>query len=100
MSASQPVERVVALLHEASYERLPQPVQIAGIPFEFSAVLAVSSSLDLVGGPSAAAGARALCGLCGVHGLHDVVGVLQGWLGAEPTVGDTRAAPTRPSAAP
>jgi hypothetical protein len=48
VSASQPVERVVALLREASYERLPQPVEIAGIPFEFSAVVAASSSLDLV----------------------------------------------------
>lgn len=48
MSTSQPVERVVELLHEASYERLPQPVAVGGIPFEFSAVLAASSSLDLV----------------------------------------------------
>lgn len=48
MSASQPVERVVALLREASYGPLPEPVAIAGIPFEFSAVLAASSSLDLV----------------------------------------------------
>jgi hypothetical protein len=48
VSVSQPVERVVTLLCEASYERLPQPVAVAGIPFEFSAVLAASSSLDLV----------------------------------------------------
>lgn len=48
MSASQPVERVVALLGEAGYERLPQPVEVAAIPFEFSAVLVGSSSLDLV----------------------------------------------------
>lgn len=47
MSASQPVERVVGLLGEAGYERLAQPVQVAGIPFEFSAVLTASSSLDL-----------------------------------------------------
>lgn len=45
---SQPVERVVVLLSEAGYERLAQPVEIAGIPFEFSAVLAARSSLDLV----------------------------------------------------
>lgn len=48
MSASQPVERVVALLSEAGYYRLPQPVAVADIPFEFAAVLAASSSLDLV----------------------------------------------------
>lgn len=48
MNASQPVERVVALLCEADYERLPQPVVVADIPFDFSAVLVKSSSLDLV----------------------------------------------------
>jgi hypothetical protein len=48
VSASQPVERVVALLCKAGYERLPQPVEVAAIPFEFSAVLAGSASLDLV----------------------------------------------------
>lgn len=48
MSASQPVDRVVTLLREASYEPLPQPVAVAGIPFEFSAVLTASSSLDIV----------------------------------------------------
>ena len=48
MNASQPVERVVALLREASYEPLPQPVAIADIPFEFSAVLVAGSTLDLV----------------------------------------------------
>jgi len=48
VSASQPVERVVALLSEAGYYRLVQPVAVADIPFEFSAVLAASSSLDLV----------------------------------------------------
>jgi hypothetical protein len=48
VSASQPVERVVTLLREAGYERLPQPVAVAAIPFEFSAVLVGSSSLDLV----------------------------------------------------
>lgn len=48
MSASQPVERTVALLHEAGYERLTQPVEIAGIPFQFSAFLTAGSSLDLV----------------------------------------------------
>jgi hypothetical protein len=48
VSASQPVERLVTLLSEAGYERLPQHIEIAAIPFEFSAVLAGSSSLDLV----------------------------------------------------
>lgn len=48
MSLSQPVERVVTLLGEGSYEPLAQPVTVAGIPFDFSAVLAVNSSLDLV----------------------------------------------------
>jgi hypothetical protein len=48
VSVSQPVERVVALLGEAGYERLPQPVRVAGIPFEFSAVLVAGSSLDLI----------------------------------------------------
>jgi hypothetical protein len=48
MSASQPVERIVALLSEAGYERLSPPIEVAAIPFEFSAVLAASSSLDLV----------------------------------------------------
>ena len=46
--ASRPVERVVALMNESGYERLPQPVEVAGIPFEFSAVLAARSSLDLI----------------------------------------------------
>jgi hypothetical protein len=48
VSASPPVERVVALLGEAGYDRLPQPIEVAAIPFEFSAVLAGRSSLDLV----------------------------------------------------
>jgi hypothetical protein len=48
VNVSQPVERVVALLREAGYERLPVPVAVAGIPFEFSAVLAARSSLDLI----------------------------------------------------
>lgn len=48
MSTSQPVERVVALLGKAGYDRLSQPVRVAGIPFEFSAVLVAGSSLDLI----------------------------------------------------
>jgi len=41
-------ERLVTLLGEAGYERLSQHIEVAAIPFEFSAVLAGSSSLDLV----------------------------------------------------
>ena len=48
MSASPPVERVVALLQEAGYDRLPQPVEVAGIPFEFAATLVAKAALDLV----------------------------------------------------
>jgi hypothetical protein len=48
MTASQPVERVVAMLQGAGYDRLPQPVEVAGIPFEFSAVMAAKAALDLI----------------------------------------------------
>lgn len=48
MSASEPVERVVAVLQEAGYDRLPQPVEVAGIPFEFAATLVAKAALDLV----------------------------------------------------
>jgi hypothetical protein len=48
VSASPPVERVVAVLHEAGYDRLPQPVEVAGIPFEFAATLVAKAALDLV----------------------------------------------------
>lgn len=48
MTASQPVERLVALLTETGYERLPRRIEVAAIPFEFSAALVASSSLDLV----------------------------------------------------
>ena len=48
VSASPPVERVVAVLQEAGYDRLPQPVEVAGIPFEFAATLVARAGLDLV----------------------------------------------------
>lgn len=48
MSVSPAIERVISLLGESDYEPLPQPVAVAGIPFEFSAILAASSSLDLI----------------------------------------------------
>jgi hypothetical protein len=48
VTGSEPVERVTKLLDEAGYERLAQPIQVAGIPFEFAAVLSGRSSLDLV----------------------------------------------------
>ncbi len=48
MSASGPVERVVVLLESAGYETVEQPRPIGGIPFEFAAMLAGRSSLDLI----------------------------------------------------
>src|SRR5207237_216458 len=43
-----PVERVVAVLEGAGYEIVEQPRRIGGIPFEFAAMLAGRSSLDLI----------------------------------------------------
>ena len=48
MSASPPVERVVTALQEAGYDRLSQPVDVGGIPFEFAATLVAKAGLDLV----------------------------------------------------
>ena len=48
MSASEPVQRVVALLEGAGYEVIEQPRPIGGIPFEFAAMLAGVGSLDLI----------------------------------------------------
>lgn len=36
------------MLEGAGYDRLPRPVEVAGIPFEFSAVVAATSALDLI----------------------------------------------------
>jgi hypothetical protein len=43
-----PVERVVAVLQQAGYEPVEQPRPIGGIPFDFDAMLAGRSSLDLI----------------------------------------------------
>lgn len=48
MSASEPIQRVVALLEGAGYEVIEQPRPIGGIPFEFEAVLVGVGSLDLI----------------------------------------------------
>lgn len=48
MSASEPVQRVVALLEDAGYEAIDQPRPIGGIPFEFAGMLAGVGSLDLI----------------------------------------------------
>jgi hypothetical protein len=43
-----PVDRVVAFLEQAGYERVDQPWPIGGIPFTFDAMLAGRNSLDLI----------------------------------------------------
>jgi hypothetical protein len=48
VSESGPIERVVAVLQDAGYEIVEQPRRIGGIPFEFAAMLAGRSSLDLI----------------------------------------------------
>lgn len=48
MSGGGPVERVVAMLKDAGYVPVEQPQSIAGIPFEFAAMLVGDTSLDLV----------------------------------------------------
>jgi hypothetical protein len=48
MSEPGPIERVVAVLEGAGYEIVEQPRRIGGIPFQFAAMLAGRSSLDLV----------------------------------------------------
>jgi hypothetical protein len=48
VTPSGPIERVIAVLKDAGYEIVDQPRPIGGIPFEFAAMLAGSSSLDLI----------------------------------------------------
>lgn len=48
MSQSGPVERVVALLTSEDYVELEQPIDVAGIPFEFDSMLISDRSLDLI----------------------------------------------------
>ena len=43
-----PVARAAGLLAGAGFSALPQPVDVAGIPFCFSAMLSSARSLDLV----------------------------------------------------
>jgi hypothetical protein len=45
---SGPTDRVIDLLKDAGYDVVEQPQQIGGIPFEFAAMLAGRSSLDLI----------------------------------------------------
>jgi hypothetical protein len=48
VSLPGPVHRVIAVLADARYEPVPQPAEVAGVPFEFAALLAGERSLDLV----------------------------------------------------
>jgi hypothetical protein len=49
MTQSQPVVRVAQLLESAGYRSLPLPFTVAGVPFDFAALLVGSNrSLDLV----------------------------------------------------
>ena len=48
MSATGPVQRVISVLEGAGYEIIEQPRPIGGIPFDFAAMLAGRSSLDLI----------------------------------------------------
>lgn len=48
MTASAPIKRAQELLAEAGLRPLTPPVMVAGVPFEFSAILTADASLDLV----------------------------------------------------
>jgi hypothetical protein len=48
VTVSGPTERVIELLTDAGYDVVAQPQQVGGIPFEFAAMLAGRSSLDLI----------------------------------------------------
>jgi hypothetical protein len=48
MNATGPIERTVKVLADAGYEVVEQPREIGGIPFEFAAMLAGQTSLDLI----------------------------------------------------
>lgn len=48
MNEGGPVRRVVAMLEDAGYAPVEQPQSIAGIPFEFAAMLVGDTSLDLI----------------------------------------------------
>jgi hypothetical protein len=48
MTQAGPLRRVTKVLEDASYVQVSQPTEVGGIPFEFAAMLAGKSSLDLV----------------------------------------------------
>ena len=48
MTQASPLRRVIKILEDASYGQVSQPTEVGGIPFEFAAMLAGNSSLDLV----------------------------------------------------
>ena len=48
MTLGQPIARVVSLLEGSGYRTLDRPIRVGGIPFEFDAMLAGESSLNLV----------------------------------------------------
>lgn len=48
MSESGPIARVVSMLEPAGYVVLEQPQAIAGVPFDFDALLVGRSTLDLI----------------------------------------------------
>ncbi len=48
MSQASPLSRVVEIMREADYVQVSQPSEVGGIPFEFAAMLAGKTSLDLV----------------------------------------------------
>jgi hypothetical protein len=45
---SSPIARTEKVLADAGFSALPQPINVAGIPFHFSAMLSSDQSLDLV----------------------------------------------------
>jgi hypothetical protein len=48
VSTEAPIARVVSLLEASGYKSLDRPVTVAGIPFDFAAVLVGQKSLDLI----------------------------------------------------
>lgn len=48
MSHRRPIARVVSLLEASGYRTLERRIAVGGIPFEFDAVLAGETSLDLI----------------------------------------------------
>jgi len=48
MTFDPPIARVVTLLERSGYAPLDQPITVAGIPFEFVAMLIGETSLDLI----------------------------------------------------